>query len=239
MIRSRHSRKRALVSISSASKTIELTYRLTAAEEREEVANVPFSEVSASTGPSSTNPTPVLPPSIPSASRKSTSHKKMPARKKTTAHERVHNVDEATSQVSLSSNASIEIPEDSSLDEARYTVNANDDDDAMDIFSPALPPNRLIVDSKVDAGGLTLYKTAEGKWLSEIELERLANMARNARILMELGLEEAKGRLATRPRGGEDKEPEPEDDREFSVARTRAALPPREHRPRLSKQDIS
>lgn len=64
----------------------------------------------------------------------------------------------------LSSNASIEIPEDSSLDKAQYTVNANDNDDAMDIFSPALPPNRLIVDSKVDAGGLTLYKTAEGEW---------------------------------------------------------------------------
>lgn len=218
-----------------ASKTIELTFRLTAAEEREELADVPFDD---NEDPASTEPSPTdLPPSIPSASRKSTSHKKTPARKKTTSHKRAQNVDDAPSQVSLNSNASIENPENSSSDEARNTVNAEDDDDAMDIFSPALPSNRLIVDSKVDTGGLTLYKTAEGEWLSEIELERLANMARNARIMTELGLEEAKSRLATRPQG--DKEPEPEDDREFSVARTRAALPPREQRPRLSKQDIS
>lgn len=147
---------------------------------------------------------------------------------------------EDTTEASLASNSDCDKPEESPLDEARYTVSDDDEEDIMDIFSPKLPPNRLIVDSKVVAGGLTLYKTAEGTWLSDIELNRLANIARNSRIMSELGLEEAKRHLATKPRKQvEEKEPEPEDDREFSVARARTVLPPREHRPRGSKQDIS
>lgn len=69
----------------------------------------------------------------------------------------------------------------------------------MDIFSLNLPPDRRVVDSKDTAGGLTLYKTADGDWLSDIELNRLANIARNSRIMSELGLEEAKRQLATKP----------------------------------------
>lgn len=128
------------------------------------------------------------------------------------------------------------------LDGARYTVSDNEDWDEMDIFSPHLPPGRRIVDSKESAGGLTLHKTAEGQWLSETELHRLANMARNARILSDLGIEEAKRRLTTRSGRGEDeddKEPEVEDDQEFSVAPTKTAVIPRERHARKSKENVT
>lgn len=226
-----------------------LTRKLLALEDREKLANIPFpdSAVSASAEPSYKNPPPPQTPSISNAARKTNARKDTAANKKiaataskkATARKRTRGNDNAA-EASLASNSNSDSPQESTLDEARYTVSDDDEEDLMDIFSPKLPPNRLIVDSKVGAGGLTLYKTAEGNWLSDIELNRLANMARNSRIMSELGLEEAKRHLATKPRKPvEEKEPEPEDDREFSVARARTALPPREHRPRGSKQDIS
>lgn len=129
---------------------------------------------------------------------------------------------------------------DSILDSAEYTVGDEEDEDDTDIFSPTLPSDRLIVDTKVTSDGLTLYKTADGSWLSDIELHRLANMARNSRLLKELGLDNAN--RISRPQGrtgDEEQELEAEDDREFSVARARTSLPPRESHPRVSKQDIT
>lgn len=119
-------------------------------------------------------------------------------------------------------------------------IHDNDDDDDMDIFSPTLSPERRIVESKVASDGLVLYRTAQGEWLSEAELRRLANMARNARLLSELGIEDAKRRLTARSGGQEEeKEPELEDDRAFSVGRAQPSLAPRERHPRQSKQGVS
>lgn len=129
---------------------------------------------------------------------------------------------------------------DSILDSAEYTVGDEEDGDDTDIFSQTLSSDRLIVDSKVTSDGLALYKTADGKWLSDIELHRLANMARNSRLLKELGLDDAN--RISRPQGrtgDEEQELEAEDDREFSVARARTSLPPRKSHPRVSKQDIT
>lgn len=136
-------------------------------------------------------------------------------------------------------------PKVSVLDETEHIITDHeddDDDDDMDIHSPTLPPNRRIVDSKVNSDGLRLFKTAKGEWLSEAELYRLANMARNARLLSELGIEDAKQSLTTRPggrAGDEGKEPELDDDRAFTVVRTRPAPTPRERYSRQSKQGVS
>lgn len=136
-------------------------------------------------------------------------------------------------------------PDVSLLDKSEHIItdHENDDgDDDMDIHSPTLPTNRRIVDSKVNSDGLRLFKTAKGEWLSEAELYRLANMARNARLLSELGIEDAKKSLTTRPggrAGDEGKEPELDDDRAFTIARTRPTPSPRERHPRQSKQGVS
>lgn len=129
----------------------------------------------------------------------------------------------------------------SALDTARYTVDDSEEYDEMDIFSPLLSPDRRIIDSKI-SGGLTLYKTAEHQWLSEAELQRMANIARNASLMRELGIEEAKRPFTTRPAAREDDDEnalEVEDDREFAVARSRTTLEPRESRPRQSKQNVT
>lgn len=126
------------------------------------------------------------------------------------------------------------------LDTAKDTISDTEEYDETDIFSPLLPPDRCIVDSK-DSGGLTLYKTAEGRWISEAELHRFANMARNARLMKELGIEEAKRPFTTRPVGQEDDDNAlgAEDDREFTISRPQTTLEPRERRPRQSKQDVT
>lgn len=125
------------------------------------------------------------------------------------------------------------------MDGASYAISDKVVCDEMDIFSPHLPRERRIVSSKESAGGLTLHQTADGQWLSETELHRLANMARNARLLKELGLDEAKRALTTRSGRRDDEEPEVEDDQEFSVVRVKTSVAPRERHPRQSKQNIS
>lgn len=132
--------------------------------------------------------------------------------------------------------------ETSALDTARYTVDDSEEYDEMDIFSPLLSPDRRIVDSKI-SGGLTLYKTANDQWLSEAELQRMANIARNAGLMRELGIEEAKRPFTARPATPRDDDDgnalEVEDDREFAVARSRTTLQPRESLPRQSKQNVT
>lgn len=111
-------------------------------------------------------------------------------------------------------------PEISMLDTAKHTIDETGEYDETDIFSPLLPPDRRVVDSK-DSGGLTLYKTAKGCWVLEAELQRFANMARNARLMKDLGVEEAMRPFTVRPTGREDDDenaPEAEDEREFTLA---------------------
>lgn len=203
-----------------------------ARQDREKLANVPFLD-----NDDSASLTSSLKVTAPAPSSASTISRKQTVRR------RVRNNDGAALTGSNSKSGSdddsdndSEQSEDSESNGAdKDTVSNVNDIDDMNIFSPSLPPNRRIVGSK-DRGGLALYRTEDGEWLSETELRRLANMARNARLWANLGLEEAKRHLISRPHD-EGKDSEPEDDREFSVARTRVSLPPRERHPRASKQN--
>lgn len=202
--------------------------------DREKLANVPFRDCEVPPTTASSEPPPLVPRVV----------KTPVARKRKNASAASKELPKSSSNGGGGSNNDGDedsvAPEDSILDSAEYTVGDEEDGDDTDIFSPTLSPDRQIVDSKVSSDGLTLYKTAKGEWLSEIQLTRLANIARNARLLMELGLEDAK--LSLRPRGlaaDEDKEPEAEGDREFSVARARTSIIPRKSHPRASKKDIT
>lgn len=163
------------------------------------------------------------------------------ASQKPTVRKRARKAEVVASSTSSDSDSDPREDDDSldplALDAARYTVSEGAECDDMDIFSPLLPPDHRVVETKDSLSGLTLYKTAKGEWLSEAELERLANMARNAQLLKDLGIEEAKRRLTARPEN--DEEPEPEDDRDFSATAIRAMPPPREHHPRQSKKVVS
>lgn len=198
--------------------------------DREKVANVPFRDCEVPPTTASSEPPALVPRVVktPVARKRKNASAASKALPKSSSNGGSNNDGEEDSVA----------PEDSILDSAEYTVGGEEDGDDTDIFSPTLSPDRLIVDSKVSSDGLTLYKTTKGEWLSEIQLTRLANIARNARLLMELGLEDAK--LSLRPRGAdEDKEPEAEGDREFSVARARTSIIPRKSHPRASKKDIT
>lgn len=209
--------------------------------DREKVANVPFRDcevppTTASSGPPPLAPRVVKTPVAPGQAIKPAARK----RKNASAASKPSPKSNINGSSDNDGDEDSIAPEDSMLDSAEYTVGGEEDEDDTDIFSPTLSPDRLIVDSKVTSDGLTLYKTAKGEWLSEIQLKRLANIARNSRLLMELGLEDAK--LSLRPRGlaaDEDKEPEAEGDREFSVARARTSIIPRKSHPRASKKDVT
>lgn len=241
-----HLLKHAIVSTSNKNNVTLITYNSKAREDREKYANVPFPDSDVSSDVSPTAPPPDISPS---------SNAKKPAARKRTrvskGRKRTRKGDGASagalrtdsdSNSNSDSDSDSGDPKVSALDEAVNIISDHEEDDDMDIHSPNLSPDRRIVDSKVNSDGLRLFKTAKGEWLSEAELYRLANMARNARLLSELGIEDAKQGLTTRPggrAGDEGKEPELDDDRAFTVARSRPTLSPRECHPRQSKQGVS
>lgn len=107
---------------------------------------------------------------------------------------------------------------------------APDDDEA-------LPHDCRILDSKVTSSGTTLYKMADGTWVTPYEHGRLIQIARNRELMERLGLTAAVEDLYGRPQVRENKKDDTPEG-EFTGPSIRS-LPPRVSLPRTSKNQTS